>query len=65
MFYPFPAKVQVPLHTKMFKQIPSLCPYLLTDFFDLKMLAPPQKQLFNVDTADFLPARLCSQSPLR
>jgi hypothetical protein len=36
LFQPFPAEMQVSLHTKKFKQIPSLCHYLLTDFFDLK-----------------------------
>jgi hypothetical protein len=35
-FFPFLAEVQVSLHSKKFKHIPSLCPYLLTDFFDLK-----------------------------
>ncbi len=34
--HPLPAKVLVSLHTKKFKHIPSLMPYLLTDFFDLK-----------------------------
>jgi hypothetical protein len=34
--HPFLAKMQVSLHTKKFKHIPSLVPYLLTDFFDLK-----------------------------
>jgi hypothetical protein len=56
--------VQVSLHTQKFKPIPSLCPYLLTDFFDLKLLTPPLKQMLNVDIAGFLPSSLCSQSAL-
>ncbi len=52
-------------HTKKFKQIPSLCLYLLTDFFDWKLPTAPLKRLFNVDTAGFLPASLRSQSPLQ
>jgi hypothetical protein len=30
------AKLKVSLHTKKFKPILSLCPYLLAKFFDLK-----------------------------
>jgi hypothetical protein len=35
------------------------------DFFDLKLLTPLLKQLFNVDFAGLHPASLCSQSPLQ